>query len=101
MGRYASLVQILNIKSVWWVGYVMQEQPRRKGQTLNFSEDGFPEVRQLGRSKVLPVNDTQENYDNAGSCYACVKQTSGAQPVWLKYDRQVFSLSSFCTGRFL
>jgi hypothetical protein len=38
---------------------------------------------------VLPVNDTQENYDNAGSCYACVKQTSGAQPVWLKYDRQV------------
>ena len=38
---------------------------------------------------MLPVNDTQENYDNAGACYACVKQTDGAQPVWLKYDRQV------------
>ncbi|CAM6035434.1 unnamed protein product [Sphagnum compactum] len=65
------------------------EQPRRKSQSLNFSEDGFPEVRQLGRKKEFPVNDTQENYDNAGACHACVTQSSGPQPVWLKYDRQV------------
>jgi hypothetical protein len=55
---------------------------------LNFSEDGFPEVRQLGRKKEFPVNDTQENYDNAGACHGCVTQSSGPQPIWLKYDRQ-------------
>ncbi len=45
-------------------------------------------MRQLGRKKEFPVNDTQENYDNAGACHGCVTQSSGPQPVWLKYDRQ-------------
>jgi hypothetical protein len=45
-------------------------------------------VRQLGRKKEFPVNDTQENYDNAGACHGCVTQSSGPQPIWLKYDRQ-------------
>lgn len=66
-----------------------QEQPRRKSQTLNFTEEGFPVVRPLGQSKVQPVNDTQENYDNSGACYACVKQSTGPTPAWLKFDRQV------------
>jgi hypothetical protein len=73
------------------LGDALQEQPRRKSQTLTFSEEGFPVVRPLGQSKVPPVNDTQENYDNSGACYACVKQSTGPTPAWLKYDRQVLS----------
>lgn len=67
----------------------VQEKPRRKSQTLNFSEEGFPVVRPLGWSRQPLVNDTQENYDNSGACYACVKQSTGPTPAWLKFDRQV------------